>query len=58
MLRHINKHKKGLAGNISEYLCNFSVKKSLSMHDSKGKEHKGKDRFDHLKMQNSYTVKK
>lgn len=58
MLRHINKHRKGLAGNISEYLCNFSVEKSLSKHDSKGRVHKGKDRFNQLKMRNSYTVKK
>lgn len=54
----MNKHRKGLAGNISEYLCNFSVEKSLSKHDSKGRVHKGKDRFNQLKMRNSYTVKK
>lgn len=59
MLRHVNKHRKGLAGNISEYLCNFSVgKKSLSSMIVKEKTTKEKIEFNQLKMQNSYTVKK
>lgn len=44
MLRHTNKHIKGPADNINEYLCNVNVgEKSLSKHDPKGRSHKGKD---------------
>lgn len=43
MVKHINKHIKGLAGNINECLCNFTVDKRLSKHDTKGRNHNGKD---------------
>lgn len=58
MLRHINKHIKRPAGNINDYLCNFCVEKSLSMHEIRGETTKEKvDGFYQLKMQNTYTVK-
>lgn len=43
MLKQVNKHIKGLAGNTDEHLNNFHVENSLYKHDTKGRNHKGKD---------------
>lgn len=50
MLKQINKHIKGLAGNTNEHLYNFHVESSLSKHDTKGRNNKGK-KMDQLKIQ-------
>lgn len=57
MLKQINKHIKGLAGNTNEHLYNFHVESSLSKHDTKGRNNKGK-KMDQLKIQKLLYNKK
>lgn len=59
MLKHINKHIKGQAGNTDEYLCHFlgGQRFFLSMTLKEETTKEKMDRFEQLKIQNSNTIK-